>query len=485
MRYRTIAAATIFIVGLSGSSYAAEVNEQGAKDLRNTLTRFLSQDIIDSGFLTVKPTSGRYEVTYDLTKFLDRISTSNFVVEGLKPLSMFAEPTAKGLWNIDGDNAFDISAHSKSGEGPATDMRYAMGSLVYSGVFDPAIGYMRSLDVTARDFKLSSATGDERIEAGASGMAYKLSSVDTAKPGTIDILSSGSMPDFHEKISSAAPGSAEIKADNVTFDAKATGVPIRELHALLNFVLDHAKAKKLSKRGSDRFEKLVRDALPLFVSLDETAAANNVSVVTDVGRLALSKLTYSFKMNGLTEASSIGFGLRAEDMKLETSAVPAVYQALVPDAAVVEVGIPDMNFAAAAHILLDTDFSTGEGLSTEKSQKIQQAVFPNDRLTIDFPEISARSSVYDIEVSGKMTSNLLQTKEYGLQMSVLARDYDKTIAYVQNAAKTDPELNQVSFVMMMAKGFAKADPDGRQRWDVSVSEDGTFTVNGQVVTAPK
>ena len=204
-----------------------------------------------------------------------------------------------------------------------------------------------------------------------------------------------------------------------------------------------------------------------------------------MGKVGLSKLTYSFKMDGLTKASSVGFGLRAENLKLDSSVVPAGYAALVPDTAVVEVGIPDMNFAAAADILLQTDFSSEHATSAETGRRIEQAVFPNDRLTIDFPEISAISSVYDVDVSGKLVSDLQQTSRYALQMSVLARDYDKTIAFVQNAAKNDPELNQISFVMMMAKGFAKTDPDGRQRWDLAVAEDGTFSVNGQVMTAPK
>ena len=33
----------------------------------------------------------------------------------------------------------------------------------------------------------------------------------------------------------------------------------------------------------------------------------------------------------------------------------------------------------------------------------------------------------------------------------------------------------------MAKGFAKTDPDGRQRWEVAVADDGSVTVNGQVM----
>lgn len=485
MRYRVIAAAAVFTVGLAGASQAAEVSEQGARDLRSTLSHFLSHDLADSGFLTVKPTSNRYEITYDLAKFFDKVSSSDFSIAGLKPLTTFAAPAAKGLWNIDGDNSFDISAHSKVGSGPATDVQYALASLVYSGVFDPAISYLRSLDVTARDFRLSSATGPEKIEASAAGLTYKLSTIDTAKPGTVDMLSSGTMPNFYEKVTGQVAGNTEVKADNLDFSAKATGVPVKELRDLLHFVLEHVKAKKLSKSGSDKFEKLVRDALPLFVSLDETVTASNLSVATDMGKVGLSKLVYSFKMDGLTKASSVGFGMRVENLHLDSSVVPAGYAALIPDTAVVEVGIPDMNFAAAADILLQTDFSTQQGLSSENGRKIEQAVFPNDRLTIDFPKISAISGVYDIDVSGKLVSNLQQTNRYALQMSVLARDYDKTIAFVQNAAKADPELNQFSFVMMMAKGFAKTDPDGRQRWDLTVAEDGTLSVNGQVMTAPK
>jgi hypothetical protein len=36
----------------------------------------------------------------------------------------------------------------------------------------------------------------------------------------------------------------------------------------------------------------------------------------------------------------------------------------------------------------------------------------------------------------------------------------------------------------MAKGFAKTDPDGRQRWEIAADENGTVTVNGQVMKNP-
>ncbi|PZM14135.1 hypothetical protein [Rhizobium tubonense] len=485
MRSNVFAAAAFFSLGLTVSSQAADVSEQGAKDLRGVLTQYLSRDLADSGFITVKPSTNRYEVTYDLSKFFDKISSSNFSIAGLKPLTMFAAPMDKGLWSIDGDNSLDISAHSKMGDAPATDISYSLASLVYTGVFDPGISYLRSLDVTAKDIKMSSKSAAQTVEATIAGMTSKLSTTDTGKPGKIDFLTSGTMPGFYEKITAPTVLPVEVRADAIDFNAKATNVPIRELRELVRFVFEHVKAKTLSKSGGDKFKALIRDALPLFGSLEETASANNLSVVTDKGNFGLKKLDYSFHMNGVTKASSIGFGMKADGFKLDAGMIPAGYEALVPDTTVIEVGIPDMNFAAAMDILLEADFSKAEPLSKAQTDRIGDVVFPKGSVTVDFPKIAATSGVYDFEVSGSVTGYPKQKDRYSLQASILARDYDKTIEFVQNAAKTDAQLNQVSFVMMMAKGFAKVDADGRQRWDVSVADDGTFTVNGQVIKAPK
>jgi hypothetical protein len=71
-----------------------------------------------------------------------------------------------------------------------------------------------------------------------------------------------------------------------------------------------------------------------------------------------------------------------------------------------------------------------------------------------------------------------------MEATILARDLDKTIAGVQELAKTDPDLNQVSFGIMMVKGFAKTDADGRSRWDISISRDGSVAINGQQIKGP-
>ncbi|MBB4565969.1 hypothetical protein [Rhizobium leucaenae] len=113
--------------------------------------------------------------------------------------------------------------------------------------------------------------------------------------------------------------------------------------------------------------------------------------------------------------------------------------------------------------------------------KLQQAMFPDGTMTINFPKISAVSGLYDIEASGSMRGWLNEKDRVSMKMTVFARDLDKTIAAVQDAAKTEPDLSQLSFGLMMAKGFAKTDPDGRARWDVSIADDESVTINGQAI----
>ncbi|MDE1995441.1 MAG: hypothetical protein KGI75_23270, partial [Rhizobiaceae bacterium] len=121
MRSRAIAAAAVFSISLAGISQAADVSEQGAKDLRNALTHSLSRDLARSDFVTVKPGAGEYEITYDFEKFFDKINSSVLSVTGLKPLTLMAEPLEHGQWGIKGDNAVDFAVAT-----PDASMNYSI-----------------------------------------------------------------------------------------------------------------------------------------------------------------------------------------------------------------------------------------------------------------------------------------------------------------------------------------------------------------------
>jgi hypothetical protein len=479
-----IAAAGFFACCAIGVAQAEDVSEQGAGELRKNLMHMLSDDLAKSGFLEIRPAGGVYEVTLDLAKFLDKIGSPDFSITGIQPQTMLVAPLADNLWNIEGNSRFDVAAHSRLGHGPATDVKYSVGSLVYSGVFDPAISYLRSADVTAKDIRMLSTAGPRTIETTAAGMNYKLAAIDSSEPHKIDFHTTGTLPSFYEKISSPTAPDMELRADSLDVDGSASGVRVKEVRDLLRFVFQHVKAKNLSKKGSDRFEDLARAAMPLFTSLGEAATANNLTISTPGGHAGIGKLVYSFKMDGLVNSSHIVFGMRAQDMTVSDGLLPSAYAPLLPQVAEIQFGIPGLNFADAADVLLQADFSKEQPLSKQEGERIGTLVFPAGTVTLEIPKLSAKSGLYDVEAFGKITSDIRRKGHYTLQLTILARDYDKTIAYIQQAGKSEPQLNQVSFGLLMAKGFAKTDPDGRQRWEIAADESGTVTVNGQVMKNP-
>lgn len=69
-------------------------------------------------------------------------------------------------------------------------------------------------------------------------------------------------------------------------------------------------------------------------------------------------------------------------------------------------------------------------------------------------------------------------------MTVTARDFDKTIAYLQANAKQTPELGQTAFFLLMAKGFAQTQEDDQLLWHVETDRTGQIKVNGNAFSIP-
>lgn len=485
MRFKAVATAAVLAAGVAGIVQAANVSEQGAKDLYGNLTYFLPDDIAKSGAISVKPVSAHYEVTYDVQKLLDKLNVSEFDISGLKPLMMLATPLDSGLWNIEGNNAFDVTARSKPGSSPATEFRYALASSTVQGVFDPALHYLRSMDMRGSGITFTTKTTGEdksvqKNDATADSITYTVSSADSGEPGRLDLKMNGGLQSLYDKISSDDATLGEIKIAAIDFNMGATKLPLKAVNSLLQFVSEHKDQKTLSDADSKAVKALLMDAMPIVGSFEESVAIKDIAVTTPFGNGGLQKLGYSFKVAGPANAMNADFGLNAEKLDLETGLVPEDYIAFIPNAADVQVQVPNLNFSALADVFQQVDFKKPES-DPAMDEKLQKAMFPDGTMTINFPKISAVSDLYDVEASGSMRGWLNEKDRVAMKMTVLARDLDKTIAAIQEAAKTKTDLSQLSFGLMMAKGFAKTDADGRSRWDIDLSDDGHVTVNGQVM----
>ncbi len=480
MRLNLIAATSTIVLGLAPAVYAADINQAGAKAVEENLTKVLPKDLAKDGFVTVNPAGTRYEIIYDFAKLLKKVDPASFSITGLTPWSMFATPQDSGLWNVEGNNSLNVSGNFNAPGQPKTDFTYAIDAFLFSGVFDPAISYLRSGDFSTKAVSFSSRTEAEEVSASFDGMKYKLTSSDGAATGTTNFATSGSATGFLETISSRQVPPVEIRADAIDFAAAVNGVSASRVRDIIVFVAAHADEKQLDRAASDKLKGMLRDAFPLLTSFNETIDLNNLTVSSAAGNGGAKNVNYGVTLDGPTDAARVGFGVTAQQISFSSPIVPEAYSAFLPQQLQMQFAIADMDFTAFGDEFLKMDF-TGGASSEDSGKKAVERLFKGGELVVDFPKISAVSGVYDAEISGKVRGRVDASKDYSMDATVLARDLDKTIAAVQELAKTNADLNQVSFGLMMAKGFAKTDPDGRQRWDISVARNGSVTINGQTI----
>ncbi|MDE1991915.1 MAG: hypothetical protein KGI75_05400, partial [Rhizobiaceae bacterium] len=344
---------------------------------------------------------------------------------------------------------------------------------------------MRSMNAKYSGLKFSSVGSGPRagqiINLGIDSSVSTAAVTDSTEAGKVDLQAHNAMQGFNEKLTSPRVSNLTLTAGSVDTNLTATSLPAKELQGVVRFFIEHIKAKELSEAGKAKFAELVHRALPAFGSLGETVTLNDLVVSTEKGKFGAKMLDYSLKMDGLTKSSNVNFGLRAEHLTEDAGIVPAAYASFLPESLDIQVGIPDINFED----LIDTGLKVvSEGDTPMSRETLTRSVFPSGYGTVEFPRISATSGVYDVEASGELKGSLQNHKSYSLQATILARNFDATVAAVQEAAKTNPRLNSVSFSLMAAKGFAKTDPDGRLRWDVAMDENHTVTVNGQIIKKP-
>ncbi|OWV70090.1 hypothetical protein ATY77_18790 [Rhizobium sp. R634] len=480
MRLKLVTATSLLALCLFTTAESAEINQDGANAVKETLTKLLPEELAKSGLITVNPAGTRYEVIYDLAKLLAKADPATLTINGLTPFSMFTTPLDSGLWNIEGDNNFNVSGHFKGPDQKPTDFTYSIASLVYTGVFDPAISYLRSGTFAAKDIKLSSKSETEEVHATIASMDQKLSSADSAGGnGRVDFVGTGSMSGFVEQVSGLQMPPVEIRADSVDVEAKVNGLPAKQIREMVFFVLGHLDQDQLSPAESDKIKGIVKEAFPLLTSFSETIGVNNLIVSSEMGKGGAKAFGYNLAIDGPSDAVRFGFGFNAQEISLDTPLMPANYATFMPTDFDFQLALPNLDFASLGDTLMTFDFN--DKAPEKTGEEMGKKLFRDGLLTVEFPKISAKSGVYDVDVTGKIEGRVDTEKDYSMEATILARDLDKTIAAVQELAKTDPDLNQVSFGIMMVKGFAKTDPDGRSRWDISIGRDGAISVNGQVV----
>lgn len=478
MRRQILMASAALALVSASPVLAQQVSPTEAGNIQQRLTRYLPQEMIDAGLVTVKAATSFYELRFNPAVLMDKAKSGMVQIEGLKPMTAYLRPTPEGTYRIEANDSFDIKGSVDAAPG-RNSFSYMIDTMKLDGIYDPEILYFTSADWSARKIAFSSASAQETVTASFGETVMRVAA-EKKGSDTIDISSTGVMNAFAETITGGPSGKVDISADKVDIDVSLDGARYKTIQDLVFFVLDNMHKQQLDAPDAARLKALLRESLPVFDNLTETIKASNVTVGTDKGTFGAGAVVYNIAMSGIVHSTRLAFGFDVDQPKPPAGIMPAAFEGAVPEHATFKAAVTDLDLAGAVTYLIDhADFTRPEPLSDEQRAELGRIVLPGGMMNFEIENVSAVSPIYDVQLTGSMQVHVEDKDRRRADVTLTMRNFDKTIAYLQKNSATVPEFGQASFALLMMKGLARDAGNGAQAWDLSVGEDGKVLINGR------
>jgi hypothetical protein len=481
MRPALYSSVAIFATFLSTQAVAADISQETADKITSALTLYLPKDIVDTGFLKVTPGTNRYELSVDFEPLLAKVPKDQFSISGLKPFIQYLTPQDDGLWKVEANDRLNVSGQFAAA-GKKSSFTYIIEKMTFDSLFDPSVSYFTSGHYSLDKARITTNTdGAEKVEATIESIVADHKG-DKIGEGLINLSSTMEMKNIVETIIAPDAGTVKISAASMTGDVKADRMGIVALRDLLVFAFDKAKtgSEKLTAEEDTKLKALIKANVPFVDNLVEDIRFHNVKVGAQGLEGGMEELGYKLDFNGIKADTRVGFEISALNPTVPAGILPPGTEVAVPQTASMGVAVTGLNVEGMVSYLLENaDFTKSEPLTPAQSAEIGKIVSPSGWVNVEFYNVTAKSPVYDLSLSGTMQVNPDNSDKPRADITITARDLDKTVQYLQDNSKTVPEFGQASFMVLMMKGFGKSEADGSMTWNVKLDEGGKVTVNGR------
>lgn len=440
---------------------------ESADDVKAALARYFGQSA-----LSVTAAGEAFRVDFDLKALLKALEALGVTIEAA-PYAVTLTPNSDGLWQVKSDGLPRLTATI----GGQTTSLVTNGQS-FEGRFDPRIpaflswtGHYdsQSVGVTGRgtDTQTRMLTGGEqRYSASESG------------DGIIDGKLSQDNASYAQTIvvgDPKAPIDVSIKGGRASDVTIIAGLHVRALTNLWAFFVAHPSFETI-KADQAGLRDLLRRALPVFSRLSQDGSLDGLTVTSPIGPFKAGHAASRIATNGLTADGNFELSFSADALTLPTDKLPPWTTQLLPTAVALKTTASGFHLDAAARTLIDA-------FDLTQPQPIPQATLdalgpmlgdPKD-IRIAIGESRITSPTINLGFSGTVVPTQPTPK---VELTLHATGLDKAIEKVSEAAKTDASAQQGVALLLLAKGYGKAAPDGALTWDVSLDQDRVITVNG-------
>lgn len=474
MRISTLGLAAFLALSSSLPALAATTADDAAK-LQASLQAYFGKG---ADALKITPDGDGFKVVLDVTPMLAAAKQAGEEIS-LSPIEMNLTPEGNGKWKIKHDGPLKLSIKGKD----QMQVDEVFENFSMDGEFDEALGYFSALDMQGKNITVSENMTDpagatikadgkiESVSAKATGVANAAGGVDakvteTFGPGTMsENITSDKEPPFPMQFSMAG----------ASLDATYTGLKTLAMLDLLKFMVAHPDKATIAK-DQPALKTALAALLPVWSNINAQATINKLEAQTPMGRIAAEKVGIGLDLNGAVKDGKFGETVSAEGLTLPAELVPPWAAKLVPKNASVGFSVSGYDAETPVKAALDgADFSKEEPIAQELQDKLFAMLLPKGTVDVALTKTAVNNDVYELTAEGSFQAGpaALPTGK----AHITAKGLDDLMQIMQ-AAPPEAGLQGGAAVIVVAKGLAKPDADGKLFWDVQATPDGKVLVNG-------
>lgn len=524
---RRFFASTALVVGLSLPCQAQELapepapagTVEGATSLREAISAYLTQVPFDQGFLRIEPDPAGQRITLAPAAILTEIVGSSV---HFAPFSLIVSERPDGTWNVFSRDRIDVSAKATV-EGQEQTFEYGQASQVMKGIYAPALAAFTQGTGAAERIVSQQSDPLSRTRTTIAKATVDLTG-QAGSNGGVDIDFHQTYRDYEQTTTIQLPASPEPEADSVpeaegapeTGDAPGTDnvaaanppqpgfeiavladeidtrgvvkdgrtVAVRDLYAL---ILDHATELETDAQATfagpfgAELKTALGKVLPVWGSLTGEATARNVKLTSLYGAMGFAEGRQTLRFTGVEDNAGFDMDMTVKGLEASSPLLPPWSASLLPQEMEIGLTLSGADLKTPAEMALaDVDFTQDPPLSPESQARIGAAFDPS-RIALTLKPSRIRSADLDLSASGDVS---FRDGAPAANVTLETVGLDKVIATLQEAGKSEPELNQTVGMLQFAKGFGRPKGEDRMEWIVAALADGSVTVNGTMVKGP-
>ncbi len=467
-----------FLLTISAPAFGQAVDGQGAQQLSDQLSRYVGKQALNEGILKISAEGDAYKVTFDMKALAAKVPKQDLAKFDFSPITLSVKPNGDGGWSVSSDFSTSGSFEVNNSEGPATG-QILIKDGKFAGVYNPELGAFTSGESSIAGMTMTSRMPRQITDLNVGSGSSKFGATKSANGG-VDLNVMQSMADFAETVKLDNRSVGGVKTSELVVDLTAKAIRTKPFLDLLAFAVAHEDEDRL-KADQAELKTLLLAALPLWERMDGTYTFKNFVFETYAGNLGASQLITSFGADGIAREGRFDYRIKATGLSFPYI-IPGWAAKLLPTEFDVKFGGVNIDLDSMSRKAIETfDLNKNPPLPAEFGDQIKADFMANA------PKFVVGHSVFingdtQVALEGEMTFPDGEKPDANLTIDVAG--YDKIVASLQEAAKTDSEASQAFTGALAIKGFAKTLPDGRIEWDIIARHDGSVTVNGAMLKGP-